>query len=57
MSAYSVPKDRRIFKLAPQLSGRVQQAYAALTAEEALSYNGVKAAILRRYDIRRHTVN
>ena len=55
MSAYSVPKDRWIFKLAPQLSGRAQQAYAALTAEEALSYDGVKAAILRRYDITEET--
>ena len=35
MSAYNIPKDRWIFKLAPQLSGKAQQAYAALTTEDA----------------------
>ena len=56
MSVYIVPRDRWIFKLEPQLTGRAQQAYyAALTAEEALSYDGVKAAILRRYDITEKT--
>ena len=55
MSAYNIPKDRWIFKLAPQLSGKAQQAYAALTTEDALEYDGVKAAILRRYDITEET--
>ena len=55
MSAYKIPKDRWIFKLAPQLSGKAQQAYAALTTEDALEYDGVKAAILRRYDITEET--
>eukprot|EP00731_Ephydatia_muelleri_P033526 Em0031g34a len=55
MSAYNILKDRWIFKLAPQLSGKAQQAYAALTTEDALEYDGVKAAILRRYDITEET--
>ena len=55
MSAYNIPKDRWIFKLAPQLSGKVQQAYAALTTEDALEYDRVKSAILRRYDITEET--
>ena len=55
MSAYNIPKDRWIFKLAPQLSGKAQQAYAALTTEDALEYDGVKAAILRLYDITEET--
>ena len=38
MSAYNIPKDRWIFKLAPRLSGKAQQAYAALTTEDALEY-------------------
>ena len=33
----------------PQLTGRAQQAYATLDPSDAQSYNGVKAAILRRY--------
>ena len=55
MAAYSVPRAKWIFKLAPQLTGKAQQAYAALTTEDALSYDAVKAAILRRYDITEET--
>eukprot|EP00731_Ephydatia_muelleri_P034076 Em0046g19a len=44
MSAYNIPKDRWIFKLAPQLSGKAQQAYAALTTEDALEYDGVESS-------------
>ncbi|KAL5489211.1 hypothetical protein EMCRGX_G018278 [Ephydatia muelleri] len=50
MAAYSIPRAKWIFKLAPQLTGKAQQAYAALTTEDALSYDAVKAAILRRYE-------
>ncbi len=39
------------FKLAPQLIGKAQQAYAALTTEEAADYEKFKKAILIRYDI------
>ena len=52
MAAYSVPRAKWIFKLAPQMA---QQAYAALTTEDALSYDAVKAAILRRYDVTEET--
>ena len=52
MAAYSVPRAKWIFKLARQLTGKAQQAYAALTTEDALnydlSYDTVKAAILRQ---------
>ena len=51
MEAYKVEKDRRTYHLAPQLTGRAQQAFAALTSEDAKSYDAVKAAILVRYDI------
>ena len=35
MTAYNIPRNKWIFKLAPQLTGKVQQAYAALTTEDA----------------------
>ena len=51
MATYSVPRANWIFKLAPQLTGKAQQVYAALTTEDAPSYDAVKAAILRCYDL------
>ena len=51
MTAYEVPRGRWVFKLAPQLSGRAQQAYAAMAADESGDYEKVKEAILLRYDI------
>ena len=51
MRVYGVKEDRWAFKLAPQLTGRAQQAYAALNVDDAAQYKQVKAAILRRYDI------
>ena len=35
MTAYEVDRARWAFKLAPQLTGKAQQAYAAMAAEEA----------------------
>ena len=55
MRVYGVREDRWAFKLAPQLTGRAQQAYAALNADDAVKYEEVKAAILRRYDISEET--
>ena len=37
--------------LAPQLTGKAQQAYAAMAADSARRYDDLKAAILRRYNI------
>ena len=51
MSAYSIPKDRWSFKLAPQLVGKAQQAYAAMNPDDAGNYEQLKAAIFRRYGI------
>ena len=51
MTAYEVPKARWSFKLAPQLVGKAQQAYAALGVDEASDYEQLKQAVLRRYDI------
>ena len=35
--------------LAPQLMGKAQQAYAALNVKDAVMYEEVKIAILKRY--------
>ena len=51
MRAYEVPEVRWAFKLAPQLVGKAQRAYAALAVADAGDYKRVKAAILKRYDI------
>ena len=51
MQAYEVAPERWAYKLAPKSTGRAQQAYAAMPAEEAGDYEALKIAILRRYDI------
>ena len=55
MRAYEVPQPRWTFKLAPQLTGKAQQAYAALSIDESQDYEALKAAILRRYNINEET--
>ena len=55
MAAYGVTRAKWIFKLAPQLTGKAQLAYAALPTNQALDYDSVKSAILRRYDITEET--
>ena len=47
MEAHEVSRDRWSFKLAPQLTGKAQEAYAALPPHDARSYEAVKVAILR----------
>ena len=51
MAANEVSQERWSFQLAPQLTGKAQQAYAALPPDEAKAYDTVKEAILRQYDI------
>ena len=41
--------------MAPQLTGKAQQAYAAVTSNSAKKYEDVKTAILRRYNINEET--
>lgn len=55
LKASGLPEDKWAYKLAPQLTGRAQQAYAALSSDKATVYKEVKAAILRRYDINEET--
>ena len=55
MKVYEIEDNKWAFRLAPLLTGRAQQAYAALNADDAQNYNRVKEAILRRYDISEET--
>ena len=55
MRAYEIREERWAFKLAPQLVGKAQQAYAAMRAEESGDYPSLKQAILRRYDVNEET--
>ena len=55
MGAYDIAKECWPFKLTPQLTGKAQQAYAALPPDGARDYDEVKAAILRRYNINEET--
>lgn len=51
MTVFEVKRERWAFKLAPNLSGKAQKAYAALSVAEAGDYDRLREAILRRYDI------
>ena len=51
MTAFEIGRSRWVFKLAPQLTGKAQQAYTALNATDATDYDSVKEAILVWYDI------
>ena len=55
MAANEVSRERWSFQLAPHLTRKAQQAYAALPPEDAKTYDMVKEAILRRYDINEET--
>ena len=49
MVAYGVPKDLWVFRVAPQLTRKAQQAYAAMAAEDTGNYDQLKVAIFQRY--------
>ena len=51
MVAFEVKREKWAYKLASNLSGKAQKAYAALSPAEAGDYDKLKEAILRRYDI------
>ena len=50
-----VDEDLWTLRLAPQMTGKVQQAYAALNVADAIQYGTVKEAILRRYNVSEET--
>ena len=55
MTVCGVDESRWVVRLAPQLTGRAQKAYAAMSPTDAGVYSEVKKAILRRYDISEET--
>ena len=55
MTMYNVEEGRWAIKLAPQLMGRAQEAYAAMNTDTVRDYKEVKKAILRRYEISEET--
>ena len=55
MASYSAPRSSWTLQLAPQLTGKAQQAYAALDSTAAADYDILKAAILHRYAINTET--
>ena len=55
MAVYSVEEESWAYKLVPLLTGKAQQAYAAMKPEDAGKYPEVKATVLRQYDINEET--
>ena len=55
MVAHEVEEEKWAFKLAPNLSGKAQLAYAAMDSEGAKDYEQVKETILLRYNINTET--
>ena len=55
MLAYEIDTSRWAFLLAPQLTGKAQQAYAAMSQSNSSKYEEMKTAILCRYDINEET--
>lgn len=55
MVGYEIGQERWAYKLAPQLTGRAQQVFAAMDPARASDYKEVKATILRRYDTSEET--
>ena len=55
MTVDGVDKATWAVRLAPHLTGKAQQAYAAMRETEATDYTGMKEAILRRYNISQET--
>ena len=51
LQAHKINKDRWPFHLAPQLTGKAQLAYAAVSSTEVGDYRTIKRDILARYDI------
>ena len=47
MAAYGVDRSQWVYRLALHLTGKAQQAYAAMSSEDASTYEEVKAAVLR----------
>ena len=52
MQPHEITEDCWPFHLAPQLTGKAQVAYAAVSSTEIGDYKTIKTAILARYDLK-----
>ena len=55
MQAFKVAKEQWVYQLVPQLTGKAQQAFAAMETSDSGDYDLVEAAILKRYNITEET--
>ena len=55
IEAHEVKRERWLFQLAPLPTRKAQQPYTTLPPDEAKSYDAVKRAILRRFNINEET--
>ena len=55
MQAYEIPRAQWTYHLAPQLTGKAQQAFAALPLGKSKAYDRVKTAILLRCGVSEET--
>ena len=51
MDAHSINRGSWAYRLAPYLTGRAQQAFAAMDKDDSSNYDLVKESILKHYDI------
>ena len=57
MQRYDISCEQWTYYIAPQLTGKAQQAFAALPTGESKDYDRVKAAILTVYGVSKETYN
>ena len=50
MEAHEIERGKWPVLLGPQLTGKAQQAYAALSSEDSKDFTKVKEAIFKRYE-------
>ena len=55
MQVYNISREQWTYYIAPQLTEKAQQAFAALFTGESKEYDGVKVAILTRYGVSEET--
>ena len=55
LEAHEIEREKWLVLLAPQLTGKVQQDYAALSSKDSKKYIKDKEAIFKRYDINEET--
>ena len=55
MEAHEIERTKWLVLLAPQLTGKAQQAYAAFSSEDSKNFVKVKEAIFKCYDINEET--